>query len=104
MKKESNVGVSGQNISKMMNLSTAHIKKETAKWLEEGNHSSPIVYKKKAYGFWVLVPPEAEDWEEITDVPVELLSILKYAEYLSCAWVMLDSIYDEVEGLPTFEW
>lgn len=102
--KKSNVVFSDQVFSKMMNLSTAHISEYTALWLAEGNHPSLIVYVKKDYGFWVMVPPESEDWENISDIPDELLTILRYADKQSCAWVMLDSAYDEVDGLLTFDW
>lgn len=101
---EHKIDVVSTNYSKMMNLSTAHISEETAIWLQEGNHPSLIFYTKSVYGFWIMVPPEQEDWGNISDVPDELRTILHYANEHCCAWFMLDYDYDQVDGLPTFDW
>lgn len=96
-------------ITKTLELSTAHISQETNSLLLESQttdcHFPLIVYNKPDYGYWIVVPSEASDWEYAQDhIPKELMGILQYAKERDCSWVMLDRDAYEIEELPTYEW
>jgi hypothetical protein len=96
-----NVNVSEPRITKNLELSTAHISEATNNWLQGDEIPHLVVYEKKSYGFLILIP----DREEVlTGIPDELLQILELGRNLECEWVMLDSTYDCVDGLQTFDW
>lgn len=84
----------------MLVLSTAHISLETKKGLEADN--LPIVaYAKSAYGWFI---PVTEESDEIKHLPADLRGIVEFAASNGCDWIMLDSDYDEIQCLPTFNW
>jgi hypothetical protein len=93
-------------IVQMLDISTAYIKEETARWLEREGTSGPcpiVVYDKADYGWWVHVP---SDWnnQTVPNVPGDLLAVMTYAKAKGCSWVMFDSDGEEVEDLPKYDW
>ena len=82
--------------SLMLEMSTRHISKETAEWLQY--HRSGC-YQKGDYGWFVWSGDSARE-----DDPADLRAVLDFARAERVTWVMLDCDTDAVDGLPTFEW
>lgn len=65
-------------IDKFLTLSTAHIKKDTAKALDkecnwENGGMGLCAYKKRSFGWWISIPDEA-DLEDLSEtVPQDLM-------------------------------
>lgn len=88
-------------IAKMLTLSTAHIKKETAEFLNNPN-SDLIVFAKGEYGWFI-----SGEWiqeELIPDIPEDLIKIVHLAQENECLWICLDRDGEEIEGLPVYKW
>lgn len=88
-------------ISKMLTISTAHITKETAEWLDEKDIL--IVYKKSDYGWFILV----SDWDDVVEteeIPEDLRKILRFADDLDCRWLCLDCDGDILSYLDVYNW
>lgn len=91
-------------VTKVLSLSIGHITADTNRWLQDQVYPNLIVYEKEVYGFWILVPDEGDDEIDTASIPVDLREVLKLAATLNCEWVMLDSINDIIEVLPTYCW
>lgn len=92
-------------ISKMLTVSSAHIKEETAQFLNDETRDELIVYPKLVYGWFILANPGTEDFEaELTRIPEELANLIRFAKENGCDWLCLDCDGDKVEGLPIFDW
>lgn len=95
-------------ISNMLTISTAHIKPETAKWLErqwEIFDSSIVIFSKGVYGWFVLTDyPEDELQEVYNTIPDDLVAIFKLSKELCCEWVCLDRDAETVPDLLIYEW
>ena len=97
---------SSLEICKMLTISTAHIKEETAKILED--HSSSlidydlVIYDKDEFGWWIHLPDE--DYKELHNVPDDLKVCLNLAVENGCEWLCLDCDGEVVDCLPTYEW
>lgn len=95
-------------IVKTLQLSTAHISRETAKWiercLEEFDVPDLIIYEKQTYGWFILVPNPVDSPERLSDVPDDLRRVIEYAIKHECYWVVLDCDADCTSELPEFEW
>jgi len=94
-------------IIKMLELSTAHMRKSSVKWIQgalEDEYFSPMVlYPKEGYGFWLHVSQEWED-NDFQILPYDLLAIAMYAKGLGAEWIMFDRDAPPIDGLPTYEW
>ena len=93
-------------ILKMMELSTAHITKQTANCMDEYYELLPN-YDKGGYGFFVYVPhisilQESSCYQE--GLPADLFACLKYAAERDCDWLMLDRDCEAVDGLTSYNW
>ena len=89
------------DIIKMLTLSTAHIKKETAELFNAFEIPFDIcIYDKEHYG-WFLT-----DWDlsQSNDIPIDLLACLRFAEENGCQWLCFDCDGMTVSGLPTHVW
>lgn len=95
-------------VQKYLDLSTAHVSKETADWLDlignkEGDSIPVIMYLKGSYG-WIVYAAQ-EDFEfENKKVPADLLQVINYAKSLDCIWIMFDCDGEQVKELPVYEW
>jgi len=89
-------------IVKMMDLSTAHITKETDAYLQEqaladvGPES--IVYAKGRWGYIVHIG------EDTASLPDDLASLIKLCQSEGCSWLVLDADGPIVDDLPTWDW
>lgn len=93
-------------ISNMLTVSTAHIKPETAKWLErqwEIFDSSIVVFSKGVYGWFVYVdyPGRANIYKEL---PKDLVVLFRLAAEHGCEWLCIDRDVEVVSELPVYNW
>ena len=95
-------------ISKVLTLSTIHIKPETAKWIEnKKNIENLAIYEKSEYGWFIFV--EKDYLEELTEVvgnniPQDLLDTMNFARLQGCEWLCLDCDGNEIDDLPSYDW
>lgn len=89
-------------IEEIMTLSTAHISKKVAKWLET-EQDSLIVYPKAEYGWFILV--DNDDDDIMRNVPDELAILIKFAVDNHCNWLCLDADGELLKDVfATYEW
>jgi hypothetical protein len=99
-------------ISKMLTISTCHITKETAKFIDnvckDNNLSILIVYDKSAkysdctekYGWFIYCNVALPD----LNVPEDLLKVMCFTRDNNCDWLCLDRDGEVVDGLDVYEW
>lgn len=95
-------------VLKMLELSTAHITENTAKWIDDnvisqrsrtlGDDEYIIAYPKHVYGWFI---PLGQSFDA---APGDLKKVVEKAEELKCQWIMFDRDADEVNGLKTYNW
>ena len=90
-------------IARMWTLSTAHISRETDKWLI-GQVKEPTeglcVYKKTG-GYFVYVPDDF-DYEEM-NLPEDIETIIAFAIRSGVDWICLDSDGPIENGFKTYK-
>ena len=102
-------------ISKVLTISTGHIREETAVMLERvaeryTDLDVPVVYKKGEYGYIVHISEDSfstEDGEAVCgheDVPADLRNCMLLAYRNGCDWLCLDRDGALLKNLPVFEW
>ena len=99
-------------ISKMLTISTAHIRKDTAEFIEnvcrDNTLSKLIVYDKTAryngcseeYGWFIYCNVALPD----LNVPEDLLKVMCFARDNDCAWLCLDRDGEILDYFETYEW
>lgn len=94
-------------VMQMLDLSTAHITQETAKWIEEElklEHSTIIAFPKDEYGWFIHVPNYEEDAEYMEYPPKDLLYLFGVAKGMHCEWICLDRDAQIDWTLPHYKW
>ena len=94
------------DIWRMLDLSTGHVSFETSEWIErniENPNCDLTIYNKSEYGWWMRVPDEMDDSDEL-DIPSDLRVVLEYARHHGCLWVMFDRDAETISRLPEFYW
>lgn len=89
-------------ISNMITISTAHITEETAILLNDDRTVGKwgvVAYAKSVYGWFIPLV-----FEELTNVPSDLLDCIGYARDHNCSWLFLDQDGDIVDDLPIYDW
>lgn len=93
-------------IYKYLDISTAHITKETDEFLRRQvkNDNSPLIVYEKECGYFVCVPDE-DDLDDIEMyIPSDLASCLGFARKHNCQWLILDCDAEVIDKLETYEW
>ena len=100
------------NIAKMLTISTAHIKKETAEFIDsvckDNGLSNLIVYDKtvrfndymEVYGWFIYCNVALPD----LNVPEDLLKAMCFTSDNNCDWLCIDRDGDVVDDLDEYEW
>ena len=101
-------------ITKMLTISTAHVKKETAKFIDDvcknNALSNLIVYDKTAhygvlseeYGWFIYCNVDLED----LNVPEDLLKVMCFTRDNDCDWLCIDRDGKVISSkyLDVYEW
>ncbi|WNC17938.1 hypothetical protein [Brevibacillus brevis] len=90
------------HITKVLELSTAHISEETNGLIEQ-DVLGIVAYEKAEYG-WLLLVPQDDYEEETRSLPDDLKAIFDLAQEHDCVWVMLDRDGYMYDSLPVFDW
>lgn len=98
-------------ISKMLTISTDHIKQETYKLLEthcEDDCELPVYYKKDGYGYFIFCGKDYMNdllnEKTFNGLPHDLLMCMMQTYILDCDWLCLDCDGKVVNELRTYEW
>lgn len=100
-------------ITKMLNVSTAHISEITAELLDKSKSYElhNVVYNKKEYGWFIYLDKDNLDnyyepynKEDYFYVPEELLKLMKFAKDVGCDWLCLDRDGEVLDYFETFNW
>lgn len=89
-------------IDSMLTVSTAHIKAETAKLLEDESIEGVTVYKKDIYGWFIYIDINNSGIGE-TNL-VDLNNIIHFALNQGCSIICIDRDGDTIDGLAVYEW
>lgn len=89
-------------IDLMLTVSTAHIKAETAKLLEDESIEGVTVYKKDIYGWFIYIDINNSGISE-TNL-VDLNNIIQFALNQGCSIICIDRDGDTIDGLAVYEW
>lgn len=89
-------------IDSMLTVSTAHIKAETAKLLEDESIEGVTVYKKDIYGWFIYIDINNSGISE-TNL-VDLNNIIHFALDQGCSIICIDRDGDTIDGLAVYEW
>ncbi len=90
----------------MLVLSTGHVSMETAELMDNNNISRVVLYNKGDYGWFVYIPDEGIDFDELEDgeCPADLYRCMKYARDNGCDWLMFDCDTETIDELPVYNW
>ena len=98
-------------ITKMITVSTWHVKEETCKWLSEvcegqqPDDSFPPFYKKGEYGFFVYCDSTSIDKAlDVEDFPEDLMAAMFSAFIKGCELLCLDSDGPITKGFERYKW
>ncbi|HAU84603.1 MAG TPA: hypothetical protein DCW90_03570 [Lachnospiraceae bacterium] len=91
-------------ISRMWTLSTAHITRETDKWLTEQlkEPTEGLTVYEKTGGYFIYVPKDL-DYEEM-NLPEDIETIIAFSIGCEMDWICLDSDGPVEKMFPTYEW
>ena len=97
-------------IVSVLELSTAHVSKATAKVLDDTlaergqawQENSIILDDHRGYGWWVWIATDDIE-EHDAKLPEDLRKVVQFARGIGCTWVLLDQDADTIEKLPTYE-
>lgn len=102
-------------ITKILTLSTGHIRPETARRLQQAvgyeMYDMPPVFEKGEYGYFIFVDeeylnPDCDGVPEMMypGIPRDLHECLSLAWVKGCRWLCLDRDCAEIKELPTYTW
>lgn len=92
-------------ITKMITVSTVHLRKETCDDLD--NDNVPITYYKKGeYGYFIhiWVDELGNVIESLKMQHEDLAKLICFAYSLGCEWLCIDCDGPEVDGLDKYGW
>lgn len=101
--------VSKLEISKMLTLSTAHLRASTLTLMDGNDIDGIVLWPKGEYGYFVWVPDHGPQGNEKAielypdAVPNELRVILEFGREHGCEFVCFDCDSNTVEGLVIYE-
>lgn len=90
------------DITKMVTISTAHIKESTTSFLEE-TLLLPVYPSDYFYMIWIEDDTEYYDTFK-NAIPNDLWACIMFAHNLGCQWLRLDRDGEIMDELPIYEW
>lgn len=91
------------DITKMVTISTAHIKESTTSFLEE-TLLFPVYQSDYFYMIWIEDDTEPYLKPFKNAIPNDLWACIMFAHNLGCQWLCLDGDGEIVGELPVYEW
>ena len=91
------------DITKMVTISTAHIKESTTSFLEE-TLLFPVYQSDYFYMIWIEDDTESYLKPFKNAIPNDLWACIMFAHNLGCQWLRLDGDGEIVGELPVYEW
>lgn len=88
------------NISKTLELSTAHITYETSLAMDHGEHC----IANTGYGYLVFADPWEVKHAADSTCPDDLIACMKLALDNDCTYIIFDCDEPAIEDLPTYDW
>ena len=90
---------------KMLALSTAHVKSETAALMDAGKIEGVVLYNKGEYGWVVCIPEDIDEIDELQGkIPDDLYECMYFASNNWFDWLMFDRDVEVIGNLPVYEW
>lgn len=92
------------DIAKILTLSTAHIKSETATLLDNEPNTDALnlsVYDKAGYGWFIYIDSVIDD--AFDHLPEDLKDCITFAKEQKCEWLCLDADGEEIEELKKYQ-
>lgn len=98
----------GDDIEQMITISSCHISKTTAEYLERQSldkHTDIICYEKSNLGWFIYVPyDEYKHIHKNKEIPIDLKRLFKYAAKKQCTWLCIDRDGIVLKNFPIFDW
>lgn len=91
------------DITKMVTISTAHIKESTTSFLEE-TLLFPVYQSDYFYMIWIEDDTKHYLKPFKNAIPNDLWACIMLAHNLGCQWLCLDGDGEIVDELPVYEW
>ena len=91
------------DITKMVTISTVHIKESTTSFLEETLLFSVYQFD---YFYIIWIDNDTESYLKPfkNEIPNDLWDCIMFAHNLGCQWLCLDRDGEIVDELPVYEW
>ena len=87
-------------ISKILELSTAHLSHETSLAMDHGDFR----IARYDYGYLVYADPWQIAHRDVSDFPPDLLDCIALALDNNCTYICFDMDEEPIEDLPTYDW
>lgn len=91
------------DITKMVTISTAHIKESTTSFLDE-TLLLPVYPSDYFYMIWIEDDTEPYLKPFKNAIPNDLWDCIMFAHNLGCQWLCLDRDGEIMDELPVYEW
>ena len=91
------------DITKMVTISTGHIKESTVEFLD---NSLILSIYRTPYNYTIWIENDTKNYFEDckTEIPNDLWACIMFAHNLDCQWLCLDGDGEIVDELPVYEW
>ena len=91
--------MTGPQIDKVLVLSTAHVSKETATWLDVAAATEMHSVTRRAGGYGWFLSVHANRWHKL-----DLVAVRRLAVSHGCEWILFDRDAPAIVDLPTWSW
>lgn len=91
------------DITKMVTVSTAHIKESTREFLDE-TLLLPVYQSDYFYMIWISDDTEDYLGPFKNETPKDLWDCIMFAHNLGCQWLRLDGDGEIMDELPIYKW
>lgn len=96
-------------IHKMLDLSTQHIKMDTAVWIDDqlrvdNTFFNTLVIAHPKEAGWFIHVPFAPETINVDLIPSDLVYLFGVARGMDCQWICLDADAPMQQNIPIYEW
>lgn len=96
-------------IKHILELSTAHVTKDTMARIEKEAalyaEYKPVSFwaVKFIYGAFICTAYESDNFDA-RDIPSDLRQVILYAKVQGCEWIYFDADEETIDDLPVYKW